>query len=32
MKKSKLLLGTAIALLAASGAQAGTLYVSNLQY
>lgn len=32
MKKSRLLLGTAIALLAAGGAQAGTLYVSNMQY
>jgi hypothetical protein len=32
MKKSRLLLGTAIALVAASGAQAGTLYISNMQY
>lgn len=32
MKKSRLLLGTALAVLAASGAQAGTLYISNMQY
>lgn len=33
MKKSKLLLGTAVVLLGAiEGAQAGTLYISNMQY
>ncbi|MGE4064245.1 MAG: autotransporter domain-containing protein [Rhodospirillaceae bacterium] len=32
MKKSRLLLGTAIAVLGATSAQAGTLYISNMRY
>ncbi len=32
MRKSKLLLSTALAVLAATSAQAGTLYISNMQY
>ncbi len=32
MRKSRLLLSTAVAVLTATGAQAGTLYISNMQY
>lgn len=32
MRKSRLFLSTALAVMAATGAQAGTLYISNMQY